>query len=46
VTALTAETSTSNEPSQRVLVRNGFVQVGERIDDEDGRLICWRCPAE
>jgi DNA-directed RNA polymerase beta subunit len=40
VTALTAETSTSNEPSQRVLARNGFVQVGERVDDEDGQLIC------
>jgi len=46
VTALTAETSPSNEPSQRVLARNGFAQVGERIDDEDGQLICWRCPTE
>jgi RimJ/RimL family protein N-acetyltransferase len=46
VTALTAETSTSNEPSQRALARNGFVQVGERVDDEDGQLICWRCPTE
>jgi len=46
VTALTAETSTSNEPSQRVLARNGFIQVGARIDDEDGQLICWRCRAE
>lgn len=45
VTALTAETSKSNERSQRVLARNGFVQVGERVDDEDGHLICWRCSA-
>lgn len=44
VQAITAETSPSNEPSRRVLARNGFVQVGERIDDEDGQLICWRCP--
>ena len=43
VTALTAETSKSNEASQRVLARNGFAQVGERVDDEDGQLICWRC---
>lgn len=45
VVTLTAETSTGNEPSQRVLARNGFIQVGERVDDEDGPLICWRCPA-
>lgn len=44
VTALTAETSTGNAPSQRVLARSGFVQVGERVDAEDGQLICWRCP--
>ena len=46
VTAVTAETNIHNEPSQRVLARNGFVQVGERVDDEDGELICWRCPAQ
>jgi RimJ/RimL family protein N-acetyltransferase len=44
VTALTAETSTTNLASQRVLSRNGFVQLGERLDEEDGPLICWRCP--
>lgn len=44
VTALTAETSTTNLASQRVLRRNGFVQTGERLDEEDGPLICWRCP--
>jgi len=43
VIALTAETSPTNVASQRVLSRNGFVEVGERVDDEDGRLICWRC---
>lgn len=46
VVALTAETSPGNEPSQRVLARNGFVQVGERVDDEDGPLMCWRCSAD
>jgi RimJ/RimL family protein N-acetyltransferase len=46
VMALTAETSPDNEPSQRVLVHNGFVRVGERIDDEDGHLICWRCATQ
>lgn len=43
VNALTAETSPANLPSQHVLSRNGFRKVGERHDDEDGRLICWRC---
>lgn len=46
VTALTAETSAINTPSQRVFARNGFVQVAARIDDEDGQLICWWCPTE
>ncbi len=44
VTAITADTSTTNLASQRVLERNGFIRVGERIDKEDGPLICWRCP--
>lgn len=44
VTAITADTSTTNLASQRVLERNGFVRMGERIDKEDGPLICWRCP--
>lgn len=43
VIAITAETSTTNPASQRVLQANGFVRTGERIDDEDGPLICWRC---
>jgi RimJ/RimL family protein N-acetyltransferase len=37
-----AETSIENPASQRVLERNGFARVGERIDDEDGPLIVWR----
>jgi RimJ/RimL family protein N-acetyltransferase len=44
VTALTADTSPANVASQRVLEVNGFVRIGERIDEEDGPLICWRCP--
>lgn len=46
VNALTAETSHSNLPSQSVLARNGFYRVGERVDDEDGPLISWRCPTD
>jgi len=44
VQAITAETAVANAASQRLLIRNGFIQVGERIDDEDGPLLCWRCP--
>ena len=43
VTAITAETSLANVASQRVLAGNGFVEIAERLDDEDGPLICWRC---
>lgn len=41
VKTLRAETSVKNLPSQRVLERNGFERIGERMDDEDGELICW-----
>lgn len=46
VRAITAETSIANIASQRVLERNGFVRVGERVDEEDGPLICWRCSTD
>ena len=46
VRAITAETGIANVASQRVLERNGFVRVGERVDDEDGPLICWRCSVD
>lgn len=42
VTAITAETLPGNRASQRVLEANGFVCVRERLDVEDGRLLCWR----
>ena len=42
VRVVKAETSVENPASQRVLERNGFARVGERIDDEDGPLIVWR----
>ncbi len=42
VLALTAETSVDNPASQTVLARNGFQVVSERVDDEDGPLLCWR----
>ncbi|HWV61907.1 MAG TPA: hypothetical protein VN034_14685, partial [Sphingopyxis sp.] len=42
VEAITAETSVANLPSERVLLRNGFGKVGERLDEQDGPLNCWR----
>ena len=42
VAAIVAETRTDNLPSQRVLERNGFARTGERSDEEDGDLFCWR----
>ncbi|OHV22403.1 N-acetyltransferase [Rhizobium sp. RMa-01] len=42
VTLVSADTGVENIASQRVLERNGFVQTGERIDPEDGPLICWQ----
>lgn len=38
---LSAETGVGNIASQRVLERNGFIRTGERIDAEEGPLICW-----
>ena len=46
VEALAAETSTTNPASRAVLKRNGFLPVGERVDDEDGPLIVWRCSTQ
>lgn len=43
VQAITAETSPENLASQVVLAKAGFARVGERIDAEDGPLLCWRC---
>jgi len=42
VSAVVAETSVDNIASQRVLERNGFARTGERLDEEDGLLFCWR----
>jgi RimJ/RimL family protein N-acetyltransferase len=41
LTVITAETSVANAPSERVLMRNGFAKVGERVDEQDGLLNCW-----
>ena len=41
VHALAAETSPSNQPSQRALETSGFQKIGERVDEEDGQLIRW-----
>jgi RimJ/RimL family protein N-acetyltransferase len=42
VVQISAETGVGNIASQRVLERNGFIRIGERVDMEDGPLICWR----
>ena len=42
IKGITAETTTTNYASQKVLKRNGFARVGERYDDEDGDLFVWR----
>ena len=42
VNQLTAETLPEPGPSPRILIANGFVQIGDRIDPEDGRVWCWR----
>jgi RimJ/RimL family protein N-acetyltransferase len=42
VARISAETGVENVASQRVLERNGFVRTGERIDAEDGPVICWQ----
>jgi RimJ/RimL family protein N-acetyltransferase len=42
IAQVTADTSVSNGPSQRVLERTGFIRNGERFDAEDGSLICWK----
>jgi RimJ/RimL family protein N-acetyltransferase len=39
---LTAEMSPTNPASAKVLARNGFERVGERLDDDEGPLHCWR----
>lgn len=38
---IAAETGVGNIASQHVLERNGFARAGERINAEDGPVICW-----
>ncbi|RUM27365.1 N-acetyltransferase [Rhizobium vallis] len=45
VSLISAETGLENIASQRVLERNGFTRTGERIDAEDGPVICWEALA-
>jgi RimJ/RimL family protein N-acetyltransferase len=40
--AVTAVTSRDNWPSQAVLARNGFKEVGRETREEDGPVILWR----
>jgi RimJ/RimL family protein N-acetyltransferase len=46
VLVVSAETNVDNKPSQAVLRHNGFIEVGQRFDPEDGQLICWRVDAK
>jgi RimJ/RimL family protein N-acetyltransferase len=41
VSLIRAETSIANPASQRVLERNGFAVVGQRVDAGDGELLVW-----
>lgn len=45
VTLVSADTGVENIASQRVLERNGFIRTKERIDPEDGLVICWQAVA-
>ncbi|OWV88229.1 acetyltransferase [Rhizobium sp. N122] len=42
VSRISADTGVENIASQRVLAHNGFIRTGERIDPEDGPVICWQ----
>jgi RimJ/RimL family protein N-acetyltransferase len=42
VGAITAETALANLPSQRVLIANGFEDVGRGMDDDEGETVVWR----
>jgi RimJ/RimL family protein N-acetyltransferase len=46
VAQISAETGVENIASQRVLERNGFLRVGQRLDAEDGLVFCWRAMTE
>jgi RimJ/RimL family protein N-acetyltransferase len=41
VVTVEASVSPDNEPSLRLLRRRGFVETGERWDEEDGRELVW-----
>jgi RimJ/RimL family protein N-acetyltransferase len=45
VAVVRAECAVDNPASRKVLERNGFAQVGQRIDPEDGPVICWEAAA-
>ncbi len=42
VSAITAVTDEDNAPSQAVLARNGFVESGREVRDDDGPVILFR----
>ena len=39
---LVAQTAVANPASARVLEKNGFVVMGNRVDSEDGEFVVWR----
>ena len=45
VAVVRAECGADNPASRKVLERNGFTQVGQRIDPDDGPVICWEATA-
>ncbi|GHF94940.1 N-acetyltransferase [Deinococcus piscis] len=44
VQTVLAETVPDNQPSIRVLEKNGFRLTGRRLDSSDGELMCWAYP--
>jgi RimJ/RimL family protein N-acetyltransferase len=49
IASVLAETASDNQASQRVLVNNGFVAIGDYQGEDDVQLIIWRIdlgPAE
>ncbi|MBE9216227.1 GNAT family N-acetyltransferase [Plectonema cf. radiosum LEGE 06105] len=42
IQAVTACTSVSNQPSEKVLEKNGFITENRKIDPDDGQVWIWR----
>mgnify|MGYP001791699014 FL=1 len=42
IKSVIAHTVSSNNPSHKVLQKNGFIQQGSKIDTDDGELLIWQ----